>query len=79
MIINHTGSKYFTKKTDSEGIRINQALKHLDVMNYYMPTDNIGIIGSNLTDINTNNNFGSEDNVIYNGVLDMYRTEKEAG
>lgn len=76
LISSHTGYNYPVKRMDKESVRIGQAIKHLDVLNEYMSTDNIGIIGSTLTDFNTNRNFGSGDNVIYSGVLDMFRNEK---
>ena len=78
MITMHTGYNYSVKMFDSEDKKIKQIKNHLSVLNDYIITDNIGIIGSSLTDYNTHKNFGSGDNVNYHGILDMFRNEKPA-
>ena len=78
MITMHTGYNYAVKMYDSESIKNRQIKNHLDILNDYLITDNIGIIGCTLTDYNTHKNFGSGDNVNYHGVLDMFRNEKPA-
>ncbi|MDD3170715.1 MAG: glycoside hydrolase family 2 TIM barrel-domain containing protein [Bacilli bacterium] len=79
LVTENNGHMFPTKRYDNDPIRIEQALRHLRVINASMKDDNIvGEIGWCFADYNTHKDFGSGDNVCYHGVVDMYRIPKYA-
>ncbi len=79
LVTEHNGHMFPTKKYDNESRRIEQALRHLRVMDkMYRAADISGAIGWCMSDYNTHRDFGSGDRICYHGVLDMFRIPKEA-
>lgn len=77
LVTEHNGHMFPTKKFDSEGRRIEQALRHMKVINRMMEDPHIsGAIGWCMADYNTHQDFGSGDKICYHGVLDMFRIPK---
>ena len=80
LITEHNGHMFPTKKFDPESKRIEQALRHLNVINGALnPKSGIaGAIGWCMNDYQTHKEFGSGDKICYHGVLDMDRLPKTA-
>lgn len=80
MVTEHNGHMFPTKKFDPESKRVDQALRHMRVLNDALdPQSNIaGAIGWCMSDYNTHKEFGSGDKICYHGVLDMDRLPKLA-
>lgn len=80
LVTEHNGHMFPTKKFDPESKRIEQALRHLNVINDALdPKAGIaGAIGWCMNDYNTHKEFGSGDKICYHGVLDMDRLPKIA-
>ena len=80
LITEHNGHMFPVKPFDSEMIRLDQAKRHLMVINDMMdPKNNIsGAIGWVMSDYQTHPSFGSVDGICYHGVLDINRMPKIA-
>lgn len=79
LVTEHNGHMFPTKKYDSEPHRIDQAKRHLNVLEaMYKNNDISGAIGWCMFDYNTHEDFGSGDKICYHGVMDMFRIEKYA-
>lgn len=79
LVTEHNGHMYPTKKFDFEPHRIEQAKRHLNVLEAMYKNDDIsGCIGWCMFDYNTHKDFGSGDKICYHGVMDMFRIEKYA-
>jgi len=79
LVTEHNGHMFPTKQTDDEHKRLDQALRHLNVIDAAYATDRIsGAIGWCLADYNTHKEFGSNDRICYHGVTDMFRIPKYA-
>lgn len=79
MVTEHNGHMFPTKKFDCEEKRVEQALRHLRVLDaMYADPGIAGAIGWCMSDYNTHKDFGSGDRICYHGVMDMFRLPKEA-
>jgi len=79
LVTEHNGHMFPTKQTDDEKKRLDQALRHLTVIDAAYATDRIsGAIGWCFADYNTHKEFGANDRVCYHGVMDMFRIPKYA-
>lgn len=80
LITAHTGPRFPTKSYDNKVYRLEQGLRHLDVINAALaPKSGIaGVIGWTMNDYNTHSGFGSENKIAYYGVLDIFRIPKLA-
>ncbi len=79
LISEHTGHVFPTKTFDSEGHRIDHAMRHARVVSDAVATRGIaGVLGWAMFDYNTQRDFGSGDRVCHHGVLDMFRNPKIA-
>ncbi|XMB72462.1 glycoside hydrolase family 2 TIM barrel-domain containing protein [Mycoplasmatota bacterium WC30] len=79
IVTEHNGHVFPTKKTDSEVRRIEQALRHTNVIDSAYSSKRIsGAIGWCLADYNTHMQFGSNDRICHHGVMDMFRIPKYA-
>lgn len=79
MVTEHNGHIFPTKKTDCEAKKVEQAIRHLRVIDSAFQYDSIsGAIGWCFADYNTHKDFGSGDRVCYHGVMDMFRLPKYA-
>ncbi|MDD5294031.1 MAG: glycoside hydrolase family 2 TIM barrel-domain containing protein, partial [Candidatus Izemoplasmatales bacterium] len=79
LVTEHNGHIFPTKKTDPEKKLVEQAIRHLTVMDAAYRFDRVsGAIGWCLADYNTHKEFGSSDRVCYHGVMDMFRIPKIA-
>ena len=79
MITEYNGHMFPTKVFDSEGHRMEHALRHAAVLDAVEHHDDIaGSFGWCMADYNTHRDFGSGDRICYHGVLDMFRNPKMA-
>lgn len=79
LVTEHNGHIFPTKKNDNETIRIEQAIRHTNVIDYAFSSKRIsGAIGWCLADYNTHFNFGSNDHICHHGVMDIFRIPKYA-
>lgn len=79
MVTEHNGHMFPVKPTDPERIRVEQAMRHMNVLDSLFEQELIsGAIGWCFADYNTHQDFGSGDRVCYHGVMDMYRNPKYA-
>ncbi len=79
LISEYNGHMYPTKTFDSEGHRLEHALRHANVLDAVAgQTDIAGSFGWCMADYNTHKDFGSGDRICYHGVLDMFRNPKLA-
>jgi beta-galactosidase len=80
LVTEFNGHMFPTKRYDDERHRLNQAYRHLNVLNAMLNPDNMtsGAIGWAMCDYNTHQEFGSGDRVCYHGVMDMFRLPKLA-
>jgi len=79
LVTEHNGHMYPTKKFDDEKHRVEQALRHMNVLeSAYKYKDISGAIGWCMFDYNTHKDFGSGDRICYHGVMDMNRIPKMA-
>jgi len=79
MVTEHNGHMHPTKINDPEESRVDQALRHLRVMDDFMGDEGIcGLTGWCMTDYNTHQDFGAGDRICYHGVMDMFRNKKYA-
>lgn len=79
LVTEHNGHMFPTKKFDCEEKRVEQALRHLRVLDSMYGTPGIsGAVGWCMCDYNTHKDFGSGDRICYHGVMDMFRLPKEA-
>lgn len=79
MVTEYNGHMFPTKKFDNESRRVEQALRHLNVLEDMRKEDKIlGAIGWCMFDYNTHKEFGSGDKICYHGVMDMYRIPKDS-
>lgn len=77
LITEYNGHMFPTKKFDDETHRVEQAIRHLNVINAMRKDDKIsGAIGWCMFDYNTHKDFGSGDKICYHGVMDMFRIPK---
>ncbi|NLY36516.1 MAG: glycoside hydrolase family 2 protein [Tissierellia bacterium] len=79
LVTEYNGHMFPTKKFDNESRRVEQALRHLNVLEAMEGDEDIlGAIGWSMFDYNTHKDFGSGDRICYHGVMDMYRIPKYA-
>ncbi len=79
LVTEHNGHMFPTKKFDAEAKRVEQALRHLRVLDAMYRNPHIsGALGWCMADYNTHRDFGSGDCVCHHGVMDMFRLPKEA-
>ncbi|MCX5775158.1 MAG: hypothetical protein NTV44_02200 [Firmicutes bacterium] len=79
LITEYNGHMYPTKSTDNESMRVEQAFRHLNVLESVFKYPEVsGGIGWCLADYNTHKDFGSGDHICYHGVTDMFRIPKYA-
>jgi len=79
MVTEHNGHMHPTKISDPEASRVDQALRHLSVIDDFMGDDGIcALTGWCMTDYNTHQEFGAGDRICYHGVMDMFRNKKYA-
>jgi len=79
LVTEHNGHIFPTKKFDTEAKRIEQALRHMKVIDAsFGHEDSAGAIGWCMSDYNTHVEFGAGDRICYHGVLDMFRIPKYA-
>ena len=79
MVTEHNGHMFPTKKIDCEEKRVEQALRHLRVLDRMYGEEQIsGTIGWCMNDYNTHKDFGSGDKICYHGVMDLFRLPKLA-
>ena len=79
LISEYAGHMFPTKTYDSEGHRLEHALRHANVLDAVAADDEIaGSFGWCMFDYNTHRDFGSGDRVCYHGVTDMFRNPKLA-
>jgi beta-galactosidase len=79
LITEYNGHMFPTKKYDDEAHRLDQALRHLNVLEALYKDDLIaGGFGWCMFDYNTHKDFGSGDKICYHGVQDMFRIPKSA-
>lgn len=73
------GHMFPTKAFDCEEHRLQQAIRHCNVLESMYESEDIGgLFGWCMTDYNTHKDFGSGDGICYHGVMDMYRNPKMA-
>ena len=73
------GHMFPTKAFDDEQHRLEQALRHANVLNaMYEAEDICGIFPWCMFDYNTHKDFGSGDMICYHGLMDMFRNPKLA-
>jgi len=79
MITEYNGHMFPTKAFDWEGKRLEQALRHAQVLDTVAANEDIaGCTGWCMFDYNTHQDFGSGDRICYHGVMDMFRNPKLA-
>ncbi|MDX9691040.1 MAG: glycoside hydrolase family 2 TIM barrel-domain containing protein [Acholeplasmataceae bacterium] len=80
LVTEYNGHMFPTKRFDTESKRVEHALRHMNVLDSMMKSDNgiSGAIGWCMSDYHTHEQFGSGDKICYHGVLDMYRLPKYA-
>lgn len=79
LITEHNGHMFPTKQFDSPARRLEQALRHLKVIDDAFGYDRLcGAIGWCAFDYNTHSDFGAGDRICYHGVEDIYRNPKAA-
>jgi len=79
VVTEHNGHMHPTKIDDPEERRVDQALRHLTVLNDFMKYSGIAALtGWCMSDYNTHKEFGAGDRICYHGVLDMFRNKKYA-
>ena len=80
LITEHNGHMFPVKRYDNESLRLQQAIRHMKVINDTLNSDNhiSGTIGWCMNDYNTHKEFGAGDRICYHGVYDMFRIPKLA-
>ena len=79
LISEYMGHMFPTKAFDWEEHRLEDAIRHANVLNEVgKQTDIAGGFGWCMFDYNTHKDFGSGDRICYHGVMDMFRNEKLA-
>ncbi|MDD4311343.1 MAG: glycoside hydrolase family 2 TIM barrel-domain containing protein, partial [Eubacteriales bacterium] len=79
LVTEHNGHMFPTKKFDCEERRVEQALRHLRVLDRMYGSPGIaGAVGWCMSDYNTHKDFGSGDKICYHGVTDLFRLPKIA-
>lgn len=79
LVSEHTGHMYPTKRFDNEERLLEQAMRHLRVLDAAAADRRIsGAIGWCAFDYNTHKDFGSGDKICYHGVMDIFRLPKFA-
>jgi beta-galactosidase len=79
LITEHNGHMFPTKQFDNPSRRLEQALRHLRVLDDAFKYDRVsGVIGWCAFDYNTHKDFGSGDHICYHGVYDIFRHPKAA-
>ena len=79
IVTEHNGHMFPTKKQDPEPKRIEQAMRHANVIDAAYGYDKVsGAIGWCLSDYNTHFQFGSNDRICHHGVMDSFRIPKHA-
>lgn len=79
LVTEYNGHMYPTKSFDSEGHRLEHALRHARVLDAMYGMEGIaGCFGWCAFDYNTHMEFGSGDKICYHGVMDMFRNPKPA-
>jgi beta-galactosidase len=77
MVSEHNGHMYVTKQYDAVDRRLQNALRHLRVIDdAYKYDDLCGAIGWCAFDYNTHKDFGSGDHICHHGVSDIFRNPK---
>ncbi|MBR1852733.1 MAG: glycoside hydrolase family 2 protein, partial [Lachnospiraceae bacterium] len=79
LISEYMGHMFPTKAFDWEEHRLEDAIRHANVLNEVAKQEDIaGSFGWCMFDYNTHKDFGSGDRICYHGVMDMFRNEKLA-
>jgi beta-galactosidase len=79
LVTEHNGHMYPTSKTADEKTRVEQALRHIRVIDKACSDSRIaGAIGWCFADYYTHKEFGANDRICYHGVMDMFRLPKYA-
>lgn len=79
MVTEYMGHMYPTKAFDWEEHRLEQAIRHANVLDAVAQGEDIaGSFGWCMFDYNTHKDFGSGDRICYHGVMDMFRNPKMA-
>lgn len=79
LITEYNGHMFPSKSIDSSLHRLNQVLRHYQVLNDSLKYPQIsGVIGWVMNDYNTTSAFGSGDHICHHGVLDSFRLPKYA-
>lgn len=79
LVSEYNGHMYPTKAFDCEEHRVEQAIRHANVLDAIAGEEDIsGSFGWCMTDYNTHKDFGSGDRICYHGVMDMFRNPKLA-
>ena len=79
LVTEYNGHMYPTKSFDWEEHRMEQLIRHANVLDAIAGTDGVsGSFGWCMFDYNTHKDFGSGDRICYHGVCDMFRNEKLA-
>lgn len=79
LVTEHNGHMYPVKKSDPESKRVEQAMRHANVLeSAFKETGIAGAIGWCMFDYNTHPVFGSGDMICHHGVMDMSRIPKPA-
>lgn len=79
LVTEHNGHMFPTKSFDHPSRLVEQALRHLKVMDDAYGDERIaGALGWCAFDYNTHQDFGSGDHICYHGVADIYRFPKPA-
>lgn len=77
IITEHTGKSFPTKMHDNRERRLEQALRHLRVIDSVINSNNIcGAIGMSLADFHAGNGKGSNNGINHYGVMDIDRNPK---
>ena len=79
IVTEHNGHMFPTKAFDDYSHRLEQTLRHAQVLeSMYKQEDISGAIGWCMFDYNTHKDFGSGDRICYHGVMDFFRNPKIA-
>lgn len=79
IVSEHTGKSFPVKTYDDENIRLQHALRHLNVIDKALGSNSIsGAIGMSMCDFNSSLHKGSGDSINHYGVCDYFRNNKLA-
>lgn len=79
LVAEHTGKSFPTKMHDKESVRLEQAMRHLKIIDQVLASKKIcGAIGMSLSDFHSIQYKGCGDGINYYGITDIYRNPKLA-